>query len=92
MKSALDIAMERFGAGSASPKLTDEQKTQIHDLNNLYQSKIAERQTFLSSRIKSAAEDGNLKEVEELELQLRRDLATFREELEAKKKKIWDGA
>lgn len=92
MKSALEIAMERFGGAQPSPKLTDEQKNRIHELNNLYQAKMAERETFLASRIKAATADGNEKEVAELELQLRRDLANFREELEAKKKKIWDGA
>jgi len=92
MKSALEIAMERFGGAQPSPKLTDEQKNKIHELNNLYQARMAERETFLASRIKAAAAEGNEKEVGELELQLRRDMANFREELEAKKKKIWDGA
>lgn len=92
MKSALDIAMERFGGGQPSPKLTDEQKAQIQELTNLYQSRIAERETFLTSRIKAATTDGNAKEVAELEEQLRRDLTGIREELEAKKKKVWDAA
>ncbi|MDX6767821.1 MAG: hypothetical protein SFU85_13650 [Candidatus Methylacidiphilales bacterium] len=92
MKSALDIAMERFAGGNPTPKLTDEQKQKIQELNNFYQAKIAERETFLTSRIKAAAQDGNAKEVEELQDQLRRDLANFHEELEAKKKKVWDGA
>lgn len=90
MKSALEIAMERFGGGSPTPKLTEAQKQKIQELNTFYQSKIAERETFLNSRIQAAARDGNAKEVEELQDQLRRDLANFHEELEARKKKVWE--
>jgi len=38
----------------------------------------------------TAEASGDMKEIEEISLQLRRDLATLREELEAKKKAVWD--
>lgn len=85
--------MERFGdSGAPERKLTDAQKERIAELNNLYQSKIAERETFLRSRIQAARAAGDAKEEAELDEQLRRDLAGLRDELEAKKKKVWDEA
>jgi hypothetical protein len=91
MKSAYEKAMERLGT-SAEPArtLTPEQKSRIAEVNNLYQSKIAERETFLRSRITAARAEGNATEIAELETQLHRDLAGLREEWESKKKKVWE--
>lgn len=91
MKSAYEKAMERFGADSSAVRpLTDKQKARITELNNLYQAKIAERETFLRSRIQTARAQGDLNECAELEEQLRRDLAALREEWETKKQKVRD--
>lgn len=91
MKSAFERAMERFG-GSEAPRrtLTDAQKSRIAEINNFYQAKIAERETFLRSRITTAQARGDAKEAAELEDQLRRDLAALKDEWEAKKQKVWE--
>lgn len=91
MKSAFEKAMERFGGSSAPERtLTEAQKASIAEINSLYQSKIAERETFLRSRIQSARAQGDVREEAELEDQLRRDLASLKEEWEAKKQKVWE--
>lgn len=91
MKSAYDKAMERFGGGATPTRtLTEAQKARIAEINNLYQAKTAERETFLRSRIQAAHAQGDAKEAAELENQLRRDLACLREEWEAKKQKVWE--
>lgn len=84
--------MERLGKTEPAQKLTDSQRTAISEITNRYEAKIAERQTFLQGKIQSALISGDIKEEAELSDQLRRDLAVFREEMDAKKKAIWDQA
>jgi hypothetical protein len=91
MKSAFERAMERFGGSEASRRpLSDAQKARIAEINNFYQAKTAERETFLRSRISAAQAQGDAKEAAELEDQLRRDLASLKDEWEAKKQKVWE--
>lgn len=92
MKSAYERAMERFGGNEATPKLTDDQKAQIAEINNIYEAKIAERQTFLASKIAEARATDNLTELEQIEKQLSSDVHILREEWESKKGKIWKSA
>lgn len=89
MKSAYERAMEKFGGSESSEKLTDDQKKEIAELNSVFEAKIAERQTFLQSKISEAIRAGNHEEVEELEAQLGRDVQALRDELQSKKDKIW---
>ena len=84
--------MERFGGDTPTPKLTDEQKAQIAEINSIYEAKIAERQTFLGSKIGEAEAMGNAMEVEQLEKQLTSDIQVLKEEWETKKNKIWQSA
>lgn len=90
MKSAYERALEKMGSSSSAPKLSDEQKKEIAEINSLYESKIAERETFLKSKIAGAQAKGDFGEAAELERQLSRDIQGFREELEAKKNKVWE--
>ncbi|MEM1158761.1 MAG: hypothetical protein AAGH72_10955 [Verrucomicrobiota bacterium] len=92
MKSAYERAMERFGGGDSTPKLTDEQKAQIAEINTIYEAKIAERQTFLGSKIAEARATDHLAEIEQLEKQLASDVLVLQEEWEAKKNKVWQAA
>jgi hypothetical protein len=92
MKSAYERAMERFGGESDSPKLTEEQKAQIAEINNIYEAKIAERQTFLKSKIAAARATDSHPEVDQLETQLASDVYVLKEEWEAKKAKVWKSA
>lgn len=90
MKSAYELAMERLSQSEPTQKLTAEQKATISELDSLYKSKLAERETFLHSLIVKAQAKGDYSELQELQTQLARDLSTIREEWEAKKSKVWD--
>jgi hypothetical protein len=89
MKSAYELAMDRLNKSTPAPKLTESQKAAIAELDSLYKSKIAERETFLQSLIVKAQSRGDASELQELQTQLGRDLQTIREEWETRKNKIW---
>jgi hypothetical protein len=88
MKSAYELAMERLEKQAPSPKLTDEQKQALAEIDNLYKAKIAEREVFLQSQLQKARMSGDVAEAESVQLQLSRELRRLNEECEAKKAKI----
>ena len=90
MKSAYELAMERLEKKSPAPKLSEAQREELAELSSVYEAKQAERETFLQSLIAGAQAKGDGAEADELRQQLGRDLQTIREELEAKKNKIWN--
>lgn len=90
MKSAYELAMERLAKSEPAQKLSAAQKAELAEIDNRYEAKIAERKTFLQGRLQAAEISGDTKEIEDLSLQLRRDMATLREELEAKKQAVRD--
>ncbi|MEM9444130.1 MAG: hypothetical protein AAGA18_02145 [Verrucomicrobiota bacterium] len=89
MKSAYELAMEKLEKAQPAEKLTDEQKAQITEINSLYESKIAERETFLASLIAQAEAKGDFNEVAEVQEQKVRDIAALKDEWETKKQKVW---
>jgi hypothetical protein len=86
MKSAYELAMERLEKSAPTTKLTEKQKKLIAEIENLYASKIAERETFLQSQMAKAQDD--VQEIEMIQTQLSRDLKNLRAEAEEKKEKI----
>jgi hypothetical protein len=90
MKSAVELAMERLNKEVPTQKLTSAQRAAIADLDSLFKSRIAERETFLQGLLVKAQSQGDFKEVAELQSQLSRDLQTIREEWDAKKNKVWE--
>ena len=91
MKSAYELAMERLEKQSPTHKLSEQQKTEIAEIDSVTRSKIAEREVFLRGEIEKARATGNEGEVEELEQQLSRDLRRLQEDGEEKKEKIRTG-
>lgn len=90
MKSAYELAMEKLEASAPTAKLTDSQRAEIAELDQKFKAKIAERETFLQAKIaeaRTAGEHGAV-EVQELEDQLRREVAGLREDAEMQKEKI----
>jgi len=85
MKSAYELAMERLEKKSPTKKLTEEQKAQIAEINSLYGSKIAEKETFLQGEIVKATQKGDLAAIAEIQDQLDRELRRLRTEWEEKK-------
>ena len=73
------------------PKLTDEQKTEIAELDNLYQSRLAEREVFLGGKIEEAKLAGDLEAHQQLERELTSDRKTIAAELEEKKEAVRNG-
>ncbi|MDP6451209.1 MAG: hypothetical protein QF773_10345, partial [Lentisphaeria bacterium] len=56
MKSAYELAMEKFG-GDATPKLTDQQKAEIAEIDNRFKAKIAEAEVMSQQQIGQAGDD-----------------------------------
>ncbi len=91
MKSAYELAMERLAKASPTLVLTDEQKTQLAEIDSTYKAKIAEKELFLKDQIKKAENAGNFEEIEKLEKQLASEIARLRQDCEAKKEKLRAG-
>ena len=88
MKSAYELAMERLEKQSPTPKLTDEQRQALAEIDNVYKAKIAEREVFLHSQLQQARLAGDAAEMDSIQLQLGRELRRLQEECEEKKEKI----
>ena len=80
--------MERLQKSAPSVALTDEQKTQLAEIDSQFQAKIAERELFLRGEIAKARAKGEVGEAETLEKQLASDLQRLRGDCEAKKEKL----
>ncbi len=85
MKSAYELAMERLEKKEPTKKLTERQKARIAEINSLYGSKIAERETFLQGEIVKEKMKGDLTAVAQIQDQLARDVRRLHAEWEEKK-------
>jgi hypothetical protein len=74
MKSAYELAMERLEKQSPSLKLTEDQRSQLAELDSLYKSKMAEKQLLLADQIRQEQVAGKFSEVEKLQQQLASEL------------------
>ena len=88
MKTAYELAMEKLQDEAPIPKLSDEQKAEIAELDNLYQSKLAEREVFLGGKIAEAELAGEFEAIEQLNKQLASDRKVLEAELEEKKNEL----
>ena len=79
--------MERLASKDPERKLTPEQKKKLAEIDETYRAKVAERETFLGSKIAAAQAGGMVEEAEILQAELARDLRGIREEWETKKEK-----
>ena len=92
MKTAYELAMEKLQDEAPIPKLSDEQKAEIAELDNLYQSKLAEREVFLGGKIAEAELAGEFEALEQLQRELSSDRKTLAAELEEKKDAVRSGS
>jgi len=88
MKSAYEIAMERLEKKAPTKKLTEKQKARIAEINSLYGSKIAEKETFLQGEIVKEKMKGDLTAVAQIQDQLAREVRRIHVEWEEKKAAI----
>ena len=56
MKSAYELAMEKFG-GNATPKLTDQQKAEIAEVDNRFKAKFAVAEIMSQQQLDQAGDD-----------------------------------
>lgn len=85
MKSAYEIAMSRLEAAAPTAKLSDAQKSELAEIDNLYESRIAERRVFLEGEIRKAQDSST---ADDLRRQLASEIARLEEEREARKDKV----
>jgi hypothetical protein len=91
MKSAYELAMERLEKESPSIKLTDDQRSQLAEIDSLYKSKMAEKELLLKEQIQREHAAGKFKEVESLQQQLSSELRRLAQECESKKESVREG-
>jgi hypothetical protein len=89
MKSAYELAMERLEKDKPTKKLTEHQKELISEVNSLYGSKIAEKETFLQGEIVREKARGDLAAVAQIQDQLGREVRRLHAEWEEKKAHVY---
>ncbi|HEY5813055.1 MAG TPA: hypothetical protein VIT23_10445 [Terrimicrobiaceae bacterium] len=89
MKSAFELAMSRLEKESPAQKLTEDQKSQLAQVDVEINAKIAERRLLLEDEIRKAA--GDLEAEAQLRKQLAMEMAKLEENRESKKEKIRGG-
>jgi phage host-nuclease inhibitor protein Gam len=91
MKSAYELAMERLEKKEPTKKLNEKQKDEIAEINSLYGSRIAERETFLQGELVKEKARGDLAAVAEIQDQLSREVRRLHVEWEEKKAAVHGG-
>ncbi len=86
MKSAYEIAMERFSKNAPTTRLTAKQKKELAELDFRYAAKIAEREIALTAEITGAADD--VEKAGSLRDQLVNERKKLQAELEDKKERV----
>ena len=84
--------MERLEKESPAPKLTDEQKSEIAEVEKCFKAKEAEKEVFLGGLIEKARAAGEFSEVAAVEEQLARELRRIREQGDTAKEKVRQAA
>ena len=85
MKSAFDLAMEKFG-DEPIKKLTDDQKKAIAEINSRYEAKIAEAR--LAAQDKQQKACGEISIIDQINQDMIVEIASLREKSEIKKETI----
>ncbi len=90
MKSAYELAMERFDDGDEGKKkpLTDEQKEQLAEIDEKFKAKIAEREIFLNGKLNEALSKGQITDAEDIKKQLASEKNRLEEDREHEKDKV----
>ena len=91
MKTAYELAMERLSKSAPNPKLSEDQKKLLAELDAKYAAKIAEREITLRGEQAKARAQGNDEEAAQLEAQLGSERQKLLAELEEKKEPIRQG-
>ncbi len=92
MRSALDIALGRFGGGKQDgAKLTAEQKAKLKEIQDKYDAKIAEVQILADGKVAAARAQGDAAALQEAEQNRAKESASLRRKMEREKNKVREG-
>ena len=83
--------MERLEKDAPAVSLTDEQRSQLAELDSLYQAKIAEKEIFIEGQLAKAQEAGDVEAIASLERQRTADRNNLTATLEEKKEAVRSG-
>jgi hypothetical protein len=88
MKTSYELAMQRLSQSSPSPRLSDEKKKALADLDSRYKAKIAEREIALGAELATAGEKGDFEAMEKARQRLADERRKLQAELEEKKEQV----
>jgi hypothetical protein len=88
MKTAYELAMERFARAETGPALSAEQKEELAAIDRETQARIAEQEILMKSRLQAAAAAGNMEEAVKIREEMGTELRRLRERGEAKKEEV----
>ena len=88
MKSAYELAMERFKDDGDDTPVSEETKEALAAIDEKFKAKIAEREIFLSQQLQSALSKGEMDEAEAVRTQISSEKTRLEEDREFAKDKI----
>ena len=88
MKNAYELAMERFGDDEDSKPLTDDQKTEIAEIDVKYKAKTAERKIFLEKSLADTLASGDEEGAEKIRRQIAEETTSMEEDTERAKERV----
>lgn len=88
MKSAYELAMERLEKSAPTVKLTEAQKAEIAEIDQIAKARLAEKELFLGEQIAKTRAAGDFTEVQALEKQLASERRRIQEDAEEKKTRV----
>ena len=88
IKSALELALERFGGAGEGERLTAGQKERLEDIERERRAKVAEVEILSGQGIAEAAAAGDTEKVRVLQEQKAAEIARLGRAAEKKKKKV----
>ncbi len=91
MKSAYELAMERLEKHTPSAALTEEQKSQIAEIESLARAKVAEKELFLREQSAKALATGDRHAADQIEQQLAHETRRIQSDAEERKAAVRGG-
>lgn len=90
MKSAYEIAMERFKDDDSENErpVTEETKKALATIDEKFKAKIAEREIFLTQQLQTALSKGEMHEAQAIRTQISSERVRLEEDREFAKEKI----
>lgn len=88
MKNAYELAMERLGDDEDSKPLTDDQKTEIAEIDVKYKAKTAERKIFLEKSLADTLASGDEEGAEKIRRQIAEETTSTEEDAERAKERV----